>query len=199
LAYFPRFRHGSFDVAIPGWPETGPEDSLELRWDERKVLRLYQDGTLLFRARADSDFLGWGVESHAFHKLPKLDPLVVVEVNASFVHRYRAVVERLTYPAAQVFLRLSLKDFVQNGVRLFLTQNLSKGIVDWSAATKYPVQTDEETLGVSTAELMEAPNRVAFQLVATFVSMFDMPEEHIPFVKGEGDHREIDVAAIGSK
>ena len=196
LGDFPRFRHGSFDVAIPGWPQPGPEDSLELRWYDRKVLRLYQNGTLLFRARADADFLGWGVEPQVFHKFPKLDPLVVVEVNTSFVHRYRAVVERLKHPPDRVFFHLSLHDFTQNGLRLFLTKYFPKGQVDWSAVTRYVVQTTEESLEASASDLMRAPNRVAYQVVAAFMSMFDMPAKDIPFVSRLADGAEIDLDAI---
>lgn len=198
LANIPRFRHGSFDVAIPGWPDPGPDDSLELRWDERKILRLYQDGTLIFRVRGDSDFLGWGVEPHAFPALPKLDPLVVVEVNTSFVHRYRAVVDLLKHPVERAFFHLSLHDFTQNGMRLFLTKYFSKGQVDWGAATRYEVQMDpaDKRLEVPVTDLMDTPNAVAYDVVAAFTSMFDMPQEEIPLVNREGVRPEIDLAAI---
>jgi hypothetical protein len=198
LAGFPRFRRGSFDVAIPGWPEEGPEDSLQLRWDDRKVLRLYQDGTLVFRARADYDFLGWGVEAHAFPKFPKLDPLVVVEVNTSFVHRYRCVVKQLKYAADRVFFQLSLHNVTQDGMRLFLTKYFSGGHVDWSAVTRYVAQTDpaDERLEVAMPELLERPNAVAYEVVRAFTSLFDMPESEIPFVNRGGGRPEIDLPAI---
>ncbi len=197
IANFPRFRSGSFDVAIPGWPEPGPDGSLELKWDQRKILRLYQDGTLVFRARADFDFLGWGMEPHAFPKFPKLDPLVIVEVNTSFVHRYRAVVESLKHSPERVFFHLSLHNFVQNGVRLFLTGYL-RGMVDWSTARRYPIQVEqaEEGLSVPARTLIDAPNAVAYEVVRTFVSMFDMPEEEIPFVDRTRGAPEIDLEAI---
>jgi hypothetical protein len=197
IADIPRFRSGSFDVAIPGWPDPGPDDSLELKWDERKILRLYQDGTLVFRARADFDFLGWGVEPHAFPKFPKLDPLVVVEVNTSFVHRYRAVVESLKSFPDRVFFHLSLHNSAQNGVRLFLTEYL-RGMVDWSTATRYPIQMDpaEEELTVAAKTLIDAPNAAAYEVVRTFATMFDMPEEKIPFIDRTGDQPEIDLEAI---
>jgi hypothetical protein len=167
-----------------------------MRWYDRKVLRLYQDGTLIFRARADADFLGWGVEPQHFHRLPKLDPLVVVEVNTSFVHRYRAVVERLKHPPDRVFFHLSLHDFTQNGLRLFLTKHFPRGHFDWSAVTRYVVQTTEESVDAPVADLMRAPNSVAYQVVVAFMSMFDMPEDEIPFVKRSADGAEIDLEAI---
>lgn len=198
IASIPPFRHGSFDLAVPAWPEPGPDDSLELRLDERKMLRLYQDGTLVFRARADHEFLGWGVEPNYFPRFPKLNPLVVVEVNTSFVHWYRAIVQQLKHPTDQVFFHLSLHDFTQEGIRLFLTKYFSKGRVDWGTVTKYSVQTDpaEEEFRVPISELLEAPNRVAYEVVRTFVSMFDMPETEIPFVVRDEDRPEIDLERI---
>ena len=198
LTNITRFRYASFDVAIPDRPQSGPDDSLELRWDDRKVLRLYQDGTLIFRARADHDFLGWGVEPHAFEKFARLNPFTVVEVNTSFVYLYRSVFEHLKNPADTVYFQLSLRDSAWKHGRLFLTKYSSGPIVDWVSETRWEVQTDpaEEEVSVSGEDLVSAPNRVAYRIVRTFTSMFDLPEGKIPFVKSVGGEHEIDLDAI---
>ena len=193
-----RFRYAGFDVAIPGWPEPGPDDSIELRSSDRKVLRLYQDGTLIFRVRADHEFLGWGVEPDYFERFPKLNPVPVVEVNTSFVHLYRAVVGQLKHPVETVYFKLFLSDSTWEHSRLFLTKYFSSNRVDWGGVTKWEIQQDpaEEELEVSANELEESPNRVALRLVKTFVSMFDLPDDEIPFVTGDGDDAEVDLQAI---
>lgn len=66
----PRFRWGSFDVSVPAVARPRPDDSLEVGWPDRKLLRLYQDGTLFFRAAADQEFLGWGQDREQFKEFP---------------------------------------------------------------------------------------------------------------------------------
>lgn len=198
LTNIPRFRHSSFDVTIPDFPRVGADDGLELRWGDRKVLNLFQDGTLLFRARADSDFLGYGVESESFEQFPRLNPVAVVEVHASFVHLYRRVFQRLKHPPSSVFFKLSLKDSSWDDKRLFLTKYFRPGTVDWNSVTKYVIQMDpaEEEVEVEGDDLVSAPNRVAYRILSTFASWFDMPEEDIPFIRETPEGPEVDIDAI---
>lgn len=151
---------------------------------------------MLFRARADADFLGWGVEPHAFERFPKLDPLVVVELNTSFVHLYRRVLERLKQPVDRVLFHLTLHDFVQAGTRLFLTKYFRGSMIDWSSTARYFVQTVESDVVTPADQLAEAPNAVAYLVLHSFFSMFDVPEDEIPFVAKPGHSPEIDLEAI---
>jgi len=194
----PRLRHMGFDVSIPAAPQRGPDESLELRSGDRKLLRLYQDGSLLFRARADHEFLGWGVEPAKFSLFPKLNPVAVVEVHASFVQLYRRVIENLKKPVQEVSFRLSLVNGVWGGGRLFLTPYFPSGSVDWGAVTRYKLQEDpaEAQITVTREGVMEAPARVAYQLLEEFASWFDMDSEDIPFVRDVDGTREIDIDAI---
>ena len=199
LANVPRFRYAGFDVAIPDWPQPGPDNSLELRWDDRKILRLYQDGTLIFRARADYNFLGWGVEPHEFEEFPKLNPVPVVEVNTSFVHLYRSVLGYLKNVADTIYFQLSLHDGTWPNGRLFMTEySPNPTIIGWDPVNRWEIQMDpaEEEVEVSSADLVHAPNRVAYLIVWTFTSMFDLPGDKIPFVRRVGEELEIDLDAI---
>ena len=198
LANIHQFRYASFDVAIPGYPQPGPDNSLELRWDNRKILRLYQDGTLIFRVRADSNFLGWGIKPHEFEEFPRLNPVPVVEVNTSFIHLYRSVFGCLKNVADTIYFQLSLHDGTWPNGRLFMTEYFPNPIIDWGMVNRWEIQMDpaEEEEEVSRTDLVDAPNRAAYLIVRTFTSMFDLPEDKIPFVRRVGGEFEIDLDAI---
>ena len=199
LSSLPRFRFGSFDVAIPHTPDPGPEDSIELRWGDRKILRLFQDGTLTFGCRADSEFLGWGVTAERFAAFPRLNPVAVAEVHASFVHSYGLICARLKKQPERILFDLSLTGGVWNDSRLFLTHYYSAENVDWQVVDQYVLQVDpaEAEVEAESDEVRDHPNAVAGRLLRAFASWFDMPEEDIPFTRlGDSGELEVDLDTI---
>ncbi len=198
LTRIPRFRWASFDLSMVSPPAPGPEDSIEVRSGERKLLRLFQDGTMLFRARADHDFLGWGIEPQAFERFPRLNPLAVVEVHASFMHAYRLVLQQLKTTPDTIFIKLVLRDSAWDEKRLFLTQYFETSMIDWATVRRYPVQMDpaKDEIEIPALELLQTPNRAGFRALAAFASFFDMPPEDIPFSRETDLGREIDVDRI---
>lgn len=199
LTDIPKFRSGSFDVAISGSPTINEYGRVQIEsGGYRKALRLEQNGMLTFRARADHEFLGWGVDPKTFPTFPKLNPLVIVEANTSFVHLYRLVAQRFKEPAESVLFRLWISDPGEDS-RLFLTRDLPDGHVDWGSVTKYRLEESDPAqtqVTVALDDLMDSPNRVAYKVVEAFVDMFDMPADLIPFVVGSDEDRAIDLETI---
>lgn len=196
LANPPTFRRTGFDTSTGDVPRLGPDNSVEVGGG-RQLLRLYQDGTLLFRVPADDDFLAWAESD--FQQFPRLNPVAVVEVHAAFIHLYQKVLERLKSPPRVITTHLSLTNATIGDQRLFLTQYFSPGSTDKYGAKKYLLQMDpsEDEVDLSPEEVYNHPNRAAFRILAKFAGFFDMPEEEIPFCRA-GDGREIDIAAIQS-
>lgn len=194
----PHFRYGGFDLRTLDIPHLGPDDCWEVRSGERKVLRLYQDGTLIFRAAANESFLGWGMEHAAFLEYPRINPVPVVEVHASFAHLYARVLDQLHKPPTDILFRLMLRGAVWTNKRLFLTEYYDVPIWQVGDPPQYVVHSDpaSETLTILPAQLREAPNQVAYELVAAFASLFEMPSDKIPFVREVGGVREIDINQI---
>ena len=93
----------------------------ELTNGDRKVIRLFRDGTLVFTAAADSDFLGFGESLEDFHKEPRLISLAVIEVVYHFCWLYEAVLRDIATPADGIVLRFSLGQMHPgNGKPLYL-------------------------------------------------------------------------------
>lgn len=177
-----RLREGGFDLTIGALPEPGPEGSWEARQGDRKVLRLYQDGTVIFGAAADHTFLGWGQEKRAFQSHPRVNPVAAVEIHASFAAFISHLLPRLEHPPLEILFRLSLRNPKIGKEYLYLTDYLREQhfIVDLK---KHPIEREpaDEKLVSTADEIAQHPMRVAAQLAHRFYSMFDFAAS-VPFV-----------------
>mgnify|MGYP003382292864 CR=1 FL=1 len=195
-------RHAGFDLGIDELAQRGPDGSLETVQGQRKRLRLFQDGTLIFYALADDSFLGWARSPESFMAQPRLAPVPVVEVHASFVNVYSSILGRLQFAPTDVMFELVLRNVeLENGQRLYLTEHHPGDNWEWIDRRRYPVEVEPPRATVTTTadDVRGDPYAVAYRLVEAFVSLFDMPPELIPFVSGADGVRRIDVSAIGRK
>jgi hypothetical protein len=193
-----RLRHAGFDLTIGAPAQPGPENSLEALQGERKHLRLYHDGTLVFRVAADDTFMGRAQQHHHFLDRPRLVPIVVVEVHASFVTFMRWVINRLHTPPDQVLFRMNLRNPInERGNRVFLTQQPARGAFP-EDYPNFPLEADpaDAQLIVPAIDVIDHPLRVAYQLVELFFDMFEVDHGLIPFVHEVLGQREIDVEAL---
>src|SRR5436190_23728453 len=66
----PTLRYSGFDTMTGGQVKQVGTDHYEIRQGDRKLLQLFQDGTLIFRVPADPSFLAWAVDEEAFARWP---------------------------------------------------------------------------------------------------------------------------------
>jgi hypothetical protein len=193
----PTFRRSGFDLSVPDVPRPGPDNSWQSGGD-RKLLRVYQDGTVLFRVAADADFLGWGVEERVFQRSPRLNPVAVAELHASFVYFYREMLGRLTEPVYGVSLKLKLDAADFGAGRIFLTEYYDTKRFDPTFIKKRVLQTNPATASVTAGpeSFEKRPDAVAFLILAAFAAMFDMPPDEIPFTRKTPEGSEVDIASI---
>ena len=192
------FRYAGFDTFTGGYAKLIDGERWEVQNRDRKLLQLYPDGTLLFRVRADQDFLGWGQDPARFEALPALNPIAVVESHTSFVHLYRALLSRFLVGTPSVVFKLQFHSAQVAGRRIAITKLFDRGIV-WAVDPElYPIHDFNATADakVETNELIESPNAVAFGLLLKFYDMFDADHELIPFVKTDTDPKAIDVEQL---
>jgi hypothetical protein len=94
----PTLRYAGFDTSTGRDARQVGPDQFEVRSGERKLLRLFQDGTLIFRVPADPSFLAWAVDENEFERMPRLNPVPVVEMHTTFVDLYAALLPKLVRP-----------------------------------------------------------------------------------------------------
>jgi hypothetical protein len=192
-------RDAGFDLGIGAAAEPGPDGSLQAVQGERKCLRLFRDGTLIFRALADDSFLGWARNAAAFQASPRLNPVPVAEVHASFASFYAEMLARVDPGPCEVMFKLVLRNHVlENGRRLYLTEHQAGDIFEWIDRHTYPVEVEppEATHVAPANQLQTDPLAVAYQLVERFASLFDLPSALIPFTVETGGVRRIDLGAL---
>lgn len=198
LTQSPRFRGAGFDLSTSGYGQLVDGEYWEAASGDRKRVRLYQDGTLLFRARADSAFLGWGQDPGAFATHPALNPVAVVESHAAFCAVYSLLLQHLSAPAASIRVNLAFQDGAIGTRRLFLTNYHKDGVRRWDDPKQHPIHALDASDKVDIAyEVMRtAPMRAAYTLLLRFYGLFDADQDLIPFVRVAGGVGEVDLEAI---
>ena len=191
-----RFRHGGFDVSTLDTAKFVGGDHWEVQSPGRKLLQLYQDGTLLFRMRADAEFLGWGSQDHYFDGW--INPVAAIESQASFVHLYARVLALLLRAANQVSFVLRFENGVYDGTRLAITEYRKNPMNFAVSPTPYPLHdaSASTNVAVSADDLAAHPSRCAYGVVRAFYELFDAGPELIPFTATVDNQPEVDVHAI---
>jgi len=191
-----RFRHAGFDVATLDVAKLVGGDLWEVQSPGRKLLHLYQDGSLLYRMRADSEFLGWGSQSHYFNGW--VNPVAAIESQTSFVHLYARVMPLMLTPVTQVDFELRFQNGVYDGTRLAITE-YRKDPMKFAVSRKhYPIHDADASARVRAAaeEIRAHPNRSAYRIVRAFYELFDAGPEIIPFTATVDGQPEVDIGAI---
>ena len=190
----------AYDIATDTPGEAGPGDSLETQTD-RKHLRVFNDGTILFRCVADDTFLGATRNAAAFQQSPRINPVVVVEMHASYVTFVTEMLGRLASPPLHVVFAFGLRNPTNlAGRRVFLTDRVLPGGLEVDLNT-YPLERNppEAEVRVDAADVQAAPLRVAYRLVEEFYAMFDFDGAPIPFTHQVDGHTEIDLNALRNR
>lgn len=194
----PTLRYSGFDTMTGGQVKQVGTDHYEARQGDRKLLQLFQDGTLIFRVPADPSFLAWAVDEEAFARWPRLNPVAVVEMHTSFVRLYAAILPRLVTEPISVRFTLNLKDARVGSRFLSLTEYYKLGIENVDNPRLFQTYNAEvtQTIDIAASLVIDSPDEAAYILLERFYQMFDMEPKYIPFVKSEGAAKLIDVNAL---
>jgi hypothetical protein len=193
------FRRGGWDLGTGGQARIVGGEYLEVASGSEKVIHLYEDGTLLFRAEADS-FLAWPLDPDKFKQRPRLNTLGIIEVTAAFVHFYRRLLPRLERDPGRVRFRIEMVDASVEGKKLYVVPYpvLSLGW-QWDDE-KYPIAEDHRRKDeeATTSEVQQDPDHVAYRLVERLFLFFGVPSDKIPYAKQE-ELKRIDVASFSKQ
>jgi hypothetical protein len=154
---------------------------------DRKIVDLYRDGTMVFAASADRDFLAWAAKNK-----PRINPLALVEVILSFVSLYALVVADFIAPPSQISFRIDLRNMHYDGVKSSLgPYSLQSMSWQYSRDDKEAPENDW-----SYAKVIDTMNLdvhvITYDLVKEVYLWFGFDEKCIPYSSLQGGVRKTD-------
>lgn len=169
---------------------------LEVRNGERKLIHLYEDGTLILFAAADETFLGWGPRDLPFNQDTRLNVLAITELTYNFIDFYTRLIKFFNSAPKEISFRMKLKDaFLDDLHKLYIVPQELDTIVYSKYKAKVPEV--EEIIFVKCEELLNSPQHIAYRLIKKMYFLFGVPENKIPYtLKDKEDRRVIDVEKI---
>jgi len=162
---------------------------LEVGYSDYKLIRTYEDGTVVLRAAADHSLLGWGREEIQFEQKPRLNPVALIELTYHFALFYRALLAHFTVvPPAIMFTAELHGAILSNGQHLYL---IPYGIDTFAwkfDSDKYPAPKADmsKQVEVNSELLQSKPGAIAYKLIEMVYTWFGMPTNQIPYVNATG-------------
>jgi hypothetical protein len=197
----PVFRQGGWDLRTATPPRIVSGEYLEAATEDDKVVRLYEDGTLLVRVAADS-FLAWPMSPAEFHQRPKLNTLGLVEVTTAFVYFYRHLLGRFKTAPENIRYRIEFRNAEVAGNKLYVVPFpvLSIGWQHEFEFHKHPISEPnlEREMTIPTSQVNGDPDLVACLLVEQLFLFFGVPSNELPYVHQEKPRR-VDVGAFSKR
>ena len=194
-----KLRNMGWDLRTLDTPRIVKVEYLQVRNGERKLINLYEDGTLIFRALADHTFLGHGQEEKKFKENPRLNPMAVVEVTYNFVDFYKKLVFHFSSEPITVKFKVEFKNASFGGKRICLNPYGLKNYswqYNWDGRLA-PEENMSKEIIVNVEDLLNSPAHVAYVLVKELYLWFEFDPSKIPYTsKDEEGKRFIDVKKI---
>jgi len=193
------FRHSGWDLGTGGQARIVGGQYLEVTSGSEKAIHLYEDGTLLLKAAADS-FLAWPLDPDQFKQRPRLNTLGIIEITAAFVHFYKRLLPRLERDPSRLRFRIEMVHASMEAKKLYV---VPYPVLSWGwqrEDEKYPIAEDHMRRDVeaTTSEVKEDPDHVAYRLVERLFLFFGVPINKIPYVKEE-EVKRIDIASFSKR
>lgn len=151
-----------------------------------KIFELWRDGTLIFAASGDEDFLCWGRRPPGMAFL-RINPLALIESTYLFAELSRLVFERAQPHPKAIQYALGLEGMTFNGKPCVLIPGPIGGFA-WEFGTDVhqPPQ-PRASVSLMWNNSPIKPGCVAFLLVREVYRWFGIEDEAIPYKEREGD------------
>jgi schlafen family protein len=184
----PKLRDMGFDLNTGQQPAIHRGQLRRAVLDGYKGLDCWRDGTLVFVATADDDFLSWG-ERQAEDPL-RINPVPLLESSLLFCKLASALYHLVSKPPTYVIYTLHLRRMCIGSKPPILRRGLSDSRYAGQVRAAPSCEADVAVV----AGLSDSPSKAAYQLIRDVYAWFGHTYNSIPYVQGEA----IDEAAIAS-
>ena len=191
-------RYAGWDLNTQDQARIVKGEFLEVRSGERKLIRLYEDGSLIVRADASSSFLGWGRGDVEFKEKPRLNPVAVIEFTYNFVNLCAKLARFLDPAPKTVGMRIEIRNAFFDNSKLYMIP-YGTGTYAWlfdDPQFMAPEASMLREIDVVTEELTSRPGVVAYSLVEKIYTWFGISTDKIPYVGNEGGKKLVDPQKI---
>jgi hypothetical protein len=173
---------------------------LEVKNGERKIIRLYEDGSLIAGVGADQGFLGWARSEAEFKQKPRLNPVALTEFSYNFVNLCSKLIKLLEPFPETVILRVEIRNAFFEGSRLYVSPYPIGTYGFLSDSGQYTAQESSmrREIEVPSEGLASRPEAVAFLLVERIYTWFGVPSDKIPYVSSDGHEKFVDAKRIAA-
>jgi hypothetical protein len=164
-----RIRDGGWDLRTYDTPRIVKGEYLEVK-NQNKTINLYEDGTLILRALADSSFLCWGIDD------AKLNPLPLIEVTFNFVDFYIKLLPNLKeIPKKIEFTIEFINTIIIENSKLYLYK-------DYFEQKKYaPEKHMQKKIEISPADPSFKVGHITFLITSQIYNWFCIENNEIPY------------------
>lgn len=165
-----QIRPAGWDLRTYDNPRIIKGEYLEVKNLDRKILNLYEDGTLILRALADSSFLCWGIDD------AKLNPLSLIEVTYNFVDFYKKLIEHFKEIPKKIEITIEFKNtFVTENSKLYLYK-------DYFEQKKYaPAKDMQKKIEISLTDPFFKVGHITFSIISKIYNWFEIEDNQIPY------------------
>jgi hypothetical protein len=165
----------------------------------RSIGDLYRDGTFIFAARINTNFLAWSDQNSL-----NIHPLALIELTANFTHFYGLIIEDFRLIPEQILFSIALRNLHLNGQPNVLPAGPVGDRFIWDL---YTGQREAPANNWNSADILVStesldPEHVAYQLIRELYVWFGLSDEDIPYTKAKGNSWAVDIdqlAGIGRK
>jgi hypothetical protein len=182
----PKIRDYGWDLTTLDTPQIIKGECWAVANGDRKFIRVYEDGTVIFKGTADSSFLGWGQDPDKFLLNPRLNPIAVIELFYNFVQFIRVLGEFYSLPPKNIHFQIDVKNawFGKNAKLFLIPGSVDSFDNQFNRTDQKKEALDKEITKEKTVPLMDVnqkPEYVCFELVKLFYLRFGINPEGIPY------------------
>jgi hypothetical protein len=191
-------RYAGWDLNTRAQARIVRGEFLEVKSGGRKLIRLYEDGTLIAKVVADHTFLGWAHGEGEFEDHPRLNPVALLEFTFNFLNLAQQFFRLLDNPPRSVGLRVEIRNAFLRSSELYVIP-YGTGTYEWlfdDDRYKAPENSMVREITVSAEELTSRPEFAAYTLAERIYTWFGVPSEKIPYASIEDGRKFIDVVKI---
>jgi len=198
----PRLRHYGWNLATLDTPRLKDGEYWELKNGDRKVLRLYSDGSFVVSGLISENFLAWkGGNENEDNEIKNLHALAVIEFTCEFIELYRIIVQNITKSGTKINelnFKIGIRDLNKdNKIGLKPYKINTFGFMLNGPWEKYIIEKDffkntEESLIDGTYD----PKYVAYDVIVLLFRQFGVTSD-IPYTKSdESGKKFVDIEEI---